>query len=153
MAKKKKKKLEDDAWMWMNQPFVPGALSVAQPISVPEFPQEQILPSSSFSNAPLWDIIPPPMPGTSFIDNYLLYFFMPSPFEQIGTLLDPLSVQIPPQRYWDNPLNLVFDVYQDVQLMKSTFVPGPYKVHGWPPEGYVEGAGYSTWDPETGTVV
>jgi len=149
MARKKKKKLEEDAYLWMSQPFVPGTVPVAQVEAPIEF-QNPL--RSSFPN-PSWNILPPPMPGTSFIDNYLLYFFMPSPFEQIGTILDPLSVQVPPQRYLDNPWMLAFDMYQDVQGLKSTFEPGPYKVQGWPPEGYVENAGQSTWDPETGTVV
>jgi len=28
MAKKRKKKVEDDAWMWMSQPVVPGMVSI-----------------------------------------------------------------------------------------------------------------------------
>ena len=135
----RKKKLEEDAWLWMSQPYLPASTSTT--------------PYLFLSPSPTWNIQPPPMPGTSFIDNYLLYFFLLTPFEQIGTFLDPFGIQVPPQRYLDNPLLLPFDLHEDAQLMKSTFVPGPYKVHGWPPEGYVEGAGYSTWDPDTGTVV
>jgi len=154
MAKKKKEE-EEDAWLWMSQPFSPGAVPVAQPSSLPQRSSEKRKISSlGFAAAPLtWNILPPPMPGTSFIDNYLLYFFMPTPFEQLGTIFDPLSVQIPPQRYLDNPLNLAFDLYQDAQQMKSVFQPGPYKVHNWPPEGYVEDAGQSRWDTETGMVI
>jgi len=143
--KKKKKKEEFDASLMIN--YVPGSNLVIS--------ATPIIQAANME----WAGIPPPFsfhiptPGTSFIDNYLLYFFMPSPFEQVGTFIDPLSVQEPPQRYLNNPILIPFDLYEDVQLMKSTFEPGPYKVYGWPPEGYVEGAGYSTWDPVTGTVV
>jgi len=144
IKKKKKKKEEFDASLMAG--YLPGAV-ITSAMPIPQAVNME------------WAGTPPPFsfhiptPGTSFLDNYLLYFFMPSPFEQIGTLIDPMSVQEPPQRYLDNPLLIAFDIYEDVQWMKSTFQPGPYKVYGWPPEGYVEGAGYSTWDPVTGTVV
>jgi len=144
MAKKKKKKEEIDPFFMSG--YLPGAVLTSA------------IPITQAANRE-WAGLPPPFsfhiptPGTSFIDNYLLYFFMPTPFEQIGTFLDPLGVQEPPQRYLENPMLIPFDLYQDVQLMKSTFQPGPYKVVGWPPEGYVENAGQSTWDSNTGTVV
>jgi len=127
--KKKKKKEEFDASLMGG--YLPGIIPVSSGSPIPQ----------AVNMA--WAGIPPPFsfhiptPGTSFLDNYLLYFFMPSPFEQIGTLIDPMSVQEPPQRYLDNPLLIAFDLYEDVQWMKSTFQPGPYKVYGWPPEGYV----------------
>jgi len=146
IQKKKKKKEEFDVSLMGG--YLPGSkVPVLTPTPIPQ----------AINMA--WTGTPPPFsfhiptPGTSFIDNYLLYFFMPTPFEQVGTFLDPMGVQDPPQRYLGNPMMLPFDLYQDVQLMKSTFQPGPYKVHGWPPEGYVENAGQSTWDPKTGTVV
>jgi len=144
IQKKKKKKKEFNASLMGG--YLPGAvMSKAMPIT------QAINMEWAGTTPPFSFHIP--TPGTSFLDNYLLYFFMPSPFEQIGTLVDPMSVQEPPQRYLDNPMLIPFDLYQDVQLMKSTFQPGPYKVHGWPPEGYVENAGQSTWDSSTGTVV
>jgi len=110
--KKKKKKEEFDASLMGG--YLPGIIPVSSGSPIPQ----------AVNMA--WAGIPPPFsfhiptPGTSFLDNYLLYFFMPSPFEQIGTLL-----------------LIAFDLYEDVQWMKSTFQPGPYKVYGWPPEGYV----------------
>lgn len=141
MAKKKKKEEIDAALLGA---YLPGALPVinSTPLSTMEWYERP--PPFSFHI---------PTPGTSFIDNYLLYFFMPSPLEQVGTILDPFGVQEPPQRYLANPWNLAFDLYWDVKGVQSMWEPGPPRVLGWPPEGYVENAGQSTWDPNTGTVV
>lgn len=95
--------------------FVPGIVVVEDP------QREWTLPSSD----PSIPLVPMPFPGTSFIENYKLYFFMPTPFEQIGTVIDPMSVQDPPQRYLNNPWNIVFDLHADYTQMKNTVAPPP----------------------------
>jgi len=92
----------------------------------------QFVPGMVATNDPQWEVptVDPfvpffEMPGTSFIENYKLYFFLPTPFEQIGTIADPMSVQDPPQRYLINPWNIAFDLHADYTQMKNTVAPEP----------------------------
>jgi len=116
MAKKKKKKKEFDASLLS---WVPGTTPVIGPRTNAPMMQK---PHYSPFLIPNFHM---PMPGTSFIENYKLYFFMPTPFEQIGTIADPLGVQDPPQRYLVNPWNIAFDVHADYRAIKDIVAPKP----------------------------
>jgi len=131
LEKKKKKKEEFDASLMTG--YLPGA-------SMPNFIHTPTTQSANME----WAKLPPfsfevPTPGTSFIDNYLMYFFLPSPFEQLGTLFDPASIQEPPHRYLQNPSLLIFDIHADARSIQSMWNPGPWRVLGWdsslPPGG------------------
>jgi len=123
MAKKKKKKEEFDASLLGG--YLPGVVPVLTPIPIPQAINME------------WTGLPPPFsfhvptPGTSFLDNYLMYFFLPSPLEQLGTLFDPASIQEPPQRYLQNPSLLIFDIHADARELESMWKPGPWRVIGW----------------------
>ena len=122
MAKKKKKKEFDAALMGG---YLPGASPV---LTITPIRQAVFMD---------WYKRPPPFtldittPGTSFIDNYLMYFFLPSPFEQLGTLFDPVGIQEPPHRYLSNPAFILFDVHADLRGVESMWKPGPWRVIGW----------------------
>jgi len=124
MAKKKKKE-EFDASLLGG--YLPGAIPVLTPTSISQAVNME------------WTGAPPPFsfhvptPGTSFIDNYLMYFFLPSPLEQLGTLFDPAAIQEPPHRYLHNPSLLIFDIHADARELQSMWKPGPWRVIGWDP--------------------
>ena len=53
MAKKKKKKIEEDAWLWMSQPFLPGASTIValtdwQRMLLGEFGDQSDYPSGGY---------------------------------------------------------------------------------------------------------
>jgi len=112
--KKKKKKEEFDASLMGG--FLPGlspSVNFTIPIQSSRF-------GSPFFPDPGWPIKP-----TSFIANYRLYFLMPTPFEQVGTLLDPLAIQEPPHRYATpgGGMRLVVDIAGDVHLLRAAWDP------------------------------
>lgn len=73
-----------------------------------------------------WETYPAPIIQNemSFIANYKYYFFLPTPFEQVGTVLDPLELQTPPRRYLRNPGTLPLDLMQDIENFRAGVVPG-----------------------------
>ena len=110
-----KKKREEDAWMWMTQPHPPGmdnasflTRHVTSDFKLPSFQPFNFHAS---------------VPGTSFIENYIAYFLLPTPLEQIGTLFDPLQLQDPHHRYVKNPWNLLWDVHADYRGIKGEVIP------------------------------
>jgi len=121
-VKKKKKKEEFDASLLGG--YLPGAVV------------SSVVPITQAANRE-WAGLPPPFsfhvptPGSSFIDNYLMYFFLPTPLEQLGTLFDPASIQDPPHRYLKNPSLILFDVHADARELQSMWRPGPWRVTGW----------------------
>jgi len=101
----RKKKLEEDAWLWIHRPKLPGLSEVT---------------GNAVHNQDM------PTKPSSFIENYLYYFFLPTPFEQIGTLLDPLNLQTPHGRYRSagGLPRLVMDIGGDVHMMRAAVDPG-----------------------------
>jgi len=124
MAKKKKKEELDPSLL---AGYLPGAMMTSS------------MPITQAVNME-WAGLPPPFsfhvptPGTSFIDNYLMYaIFLPTPFEQLGTLFDPAGIQEPPHRYLENPSLIIFDIHADARAIQSMWKPGPWRVIGWDP--------------------
>jgi len=116
----RKKKLEDDAWMWMTRPFVPGV----QPLSSGILSSPPSTSSSPSRQLPL--VVPEwPSKPSSFIANYLYYFFLPTPLEQIGTILDPMNLQTPHGRYRTagGLPRLLLDIAGDVHMMRAALDP------------------------------
>jgi hypothetical protein len=127
-----KKKEEEDAWMWMSQPFIPNA-SLLQNASM------QIYDKQPYE----WD--PYRMRQLFNFPAYAAYAsVLPTPLEQIAFAADPLGI-VPPYE-WKGGFHALLDaaatVGDPIGVTRSKLVNPYHAVHGKPDPNY--------WNTEEG---
>lgn len=110
---KKKKRLEDDAWMWMTQPFVAGLQSLqTSGANIPSVISSRGRRKSSPAHLP-YTANPYMLRQVFNIPAYIVYgTLLPTPLEQIAFAKDPLGI-VPPY-VWKGGFHAILDVSSTV---------------------------------------
>lgn len=147
MAKKKKEE-EEDAWLWMSQPFSPGATPIAKLSTLPRI----TLPGRGSTKDAGLDYTTQSFEVDFFrmrqrfnFPAYAAYAtILPTPLEQIAFAYDPLGI-VPPYE-WRGGFNAILDVAASVAdpigIARSKLVNPYHAVHGKPDPNY--------WNTEEG---
>jgi len=109
------KKLEEEAWMWMSQPFSPGAVPVASAISIPAELQDRVT-HYKFTAYPRGGYIKRgEHPHEGFFRAMKEYAFV--------ALIDPTN--IPEARVWSLALGVGYGAGMGVTLAKGLILGPP----------------------------
>lgn len=135
---RKKKKIEDDAWMWLTQSFVPGQVQVSSPLPI-DVVHEIVdsLPKKSTSLP--YEVDPYRLRQLFNFPAYFIYAaILPSPLEQIAFAKDPLGITPPYE--WRGGFHALLDVAATVSdpigVARSKLVNPYQSVHGKPDPNY-----------------